>query len=60
MDTLEAFRYKPGNLLVLDQLKLPFINEYIKVTTIEEGWSVINKMQVSYWLFTDSPLKYSN
>ena len=47
MDTLEAFRYKPGNLLVLDQLKLPFMNEYIKVANVDEGWSVINKMQVS-------------
>ena len=50
MDTLDAFRYKSGELLVLDQLKLPSKNEYIKVNSIEEGWNIINKMQVSSYL----------
>ena len=45
--TLEAFRYKSGKLLVLDQLKLPLTNEYIQVENVKEGWEVINKMQVS-------------
>ena len=48
MDTLEAFRYSLGNLLVLDQLKLPFSNEYIKIRNVKEGWDVINKMQLSF------------
>ena len=49
---LEAFRYQSGKLLVLDQLKLPLINEYIQVENVKEGWEVINKMQVRsiiYW-----------
>ena len=50
MDTLDAFRYKSGELLVLDQLKLPSKNEYIKVNSIKEGWNIINKMQVSSYL----------
>ena len=45
--TLEAFKYKRGELLVLDQLLLPGKHEYVEVTTVEDGWSVINKMQVS-------------
>jgi methylthioribose-1-phosphate isomerase len=50
---LEAFRYQSGKLLVLDQLKLPLTNEYIKVENVKEGWEVINKMQVRsiiYWI----------
>ena len=43
---LEAFKYKRGELLVLDQLKLPHCHEYIQVKTTEDGWQVINKMQV--------------
>ena len=43
---LEAFKYKRGELLVLDQVKLPHCHEYIEVKTTEDGWQVINKMQV--------------
>ena len=43
---LEAFKYKRGELLVLDQLKLPHCHEYIQVKTTDDGWLVINKMQV--------------
>ena len=52
ISNLEAFRYQPGKLLVLDQLKLPLTNEYIQVNNVKEGWEVINKMQVCsiiYW-----------
>ena len=52
ISNLEAFRYKSGKLLVLDQLKLPLTNEYIQVENVKEGWEVINKMQVRsiiYW-----------
>ena len=41
-----AFKYKRGQLLVLDQLKLPHIHEYLEVKSTEDGWQVINKMQV--------------
>ena len=53
ISNLEAFRYQSGKLLVLDQLKLPLTNEYIKVENVKEGWEVINKMQVRsiiYWI----------
>jgi len=44
--TLEAFRYRRGVFLVLDQLLLPGKHEYVEVKTVEDGWSVINRMQV--------------
>ena len=50
--TLEAFKYKRGELLVLDQLLLPGKHEYVEVTTVEDGWSVINKMQVCVYFCT--------
>ena len=43
---LEAFKYTRGKLLVLDQIKLPHVHEYVEVKTTEDGWLVINKMQV--------------
>ena len=46
MAGLEAFRYQRGHLLVLDQLKLPSEHEYVQVSTVDEGWSVIHQMQV--------------
>lgn len=49
--TLEAFKYKRGELLVLDQLLLPGKHEYVEVTTVEDGWSVINKMQVCVYFY---------
>ena len=49
--TLEAFRYKRGVFLVLDQLLLPGKQEYVEVKTVEDGWSVINKMQVCIFSF---------
>lgn len=49
--TLEAFRYKRGVFLVLDQLLLPGKHEYVEVKTVEDGWSVINKMQVCIFSF---------
>ena len=45
--TLEAFRYRRGVFLVLDQLLLPGKHEYVEVKTVEDGWSVINRMQVT-------------
>ncbi|KAL2819957.1 Methylthioribose-1-phosphate isomerase [Aspergillus cavernicola] len=43
---LEAIRYKDGNLSIIDQLQLPFVERYIEVGTSEEGWRTIKKMQV--------------
>ncbi|XP_050670069.1 methylthioribose-1-phosphate isomerase [Leptidea sinapis] len=43
---LESIRYSRGKLEVLDQLLLPLQTKYIKVDGVEDGWKVINKMQV--------------
>jgi len=47
MAPLEAIKWEEdGVVQVLDQLKLPTETVYIRVSTVEEGWSTINKMQV--------------
>lgn len=45
--SLESIRYKRGSLEILDQLLLPIQTCYVKVQGVEDGWRVINKMQVS-------------
>ena len=55
--SLEAFQYKRGEFLVLDQTLLPGNHDYVEVKTVEDGWSVINKMQVS--IFRDRFLSFS-
>jgi methylthioribose-1-phosphate isomerase len=42
------FNSEDGTLQILDQLLLPEKTQYIKVKGVEDGWSVINKMQVGY------------
>ncbi|CAK1598585.1 unnamed protein product [Parnassius mnemosyne] len=44
--SLESIKYQRGNLEILDQLLLPLQTRYIKVLGVEDGWKVINKMQV--------------
>ncbi|KAL4708313.1 hypothetical protein ACJJTC_007719 [Scirpophaga incertulas] len=44
--SLESIKYKRGKLEVLDQLLLPLQTKYVKVEGVEDGWKVINKMQV--------------
>lgn len=44
--TLQAIRWQDHKLQILDQLKLPKETEYIDVKNVEDGWQVINKMQV--------------
>ncbi|XP_049870467.1 methylthioribose-1-phosphate isomerase-like [Pectinophora gossypiella] len=44
--SLESIKYKRGNLEILDQLLLPIHTRYVKVQGVEDGWKVINKMQV--------------
>lgn len=48
--SLESIKYKRGCLEILDQLLLPLQTRYVKVTGVEDGWKVINKMQVSTYL----------
>lgn len=43
---LESIRYKDGKLDILDQLLLPAQNKYVAVKGVEDGWKVINRMQV--------------
>lgn len=43
---LESIRYSNGKLEVLDQLLLPAQNKYLAVKGVEDGWKVINRMQV--------------
>lgn len=45
--TLKSIRYENGSLEILDQLLLPAQSKYITVQGVEDGWKVINKMQVS-------------
>ncbi|XP_057656014.1 methylthioribose-1-phosphate isomerase [Diorhabda carinulata] len=44
--SLRAIRYDNYTLEVLDQLLLPAQTKYIQVKGVEDGWKVINKMQV--------------
>jgi methylthioribose-1-phosphate isomerase len=46
MSTLEAIKFNNGSLEILDQLKLPFQTDYLKVETIQDGWLAINEMKV--------------
>ncbi|KAK3075717.1 S-methyl-5-thioribose-1-phosphate isomerase [Teratosphaeriaceae sp. CCFEE 6253] len=42
---LEAIRYKPGSLQILNQLKLPHQLEYDEVKGSEDGWHAIKDMR---------------
>lgn len=44
--TLQSIRYSPGKLEILDQLLLPMQAKYVPVCGVEDGWKVINRMQV--------------
>lgn len=61
--TLQAIKWENGKLEILDQILLPAISRYIPVRGVEDGWKVINKMQVCFpkkvqllMLFFYSPL----
>lgn len=45
--SLESIKYKRGSLEILDQLLLPLQTRYVTIKGVEDGWKVINKMQVS-------------
>ncbi|KAF2764485.1 putative translation initiation factor [Teratosphaeria nubilosa] len=42
---LEAIRYKPGSLQILNQLKLPQQEEYDEVRNSQDGWHAIKEMR---------------
>lgn len=42
---LEAIRYKPGSLQIINQLKLPHQEEYDEIRNAEEGWYAIKEMR---------------
>lgn len=44
--SLKAIKYENGSLDILDQLLLPAQSKFIQVKGVEDGWKVINKMQV--------------
>lgn len=44
--SLQAIRFENGQLQILDQLLLPGESKYISVKGVEDGWKVINTMQV--------------
>ncbi|XP_060814892.1 methylthioribose-1-phosphate isomerase isoform X1 [Bombus pascuorum] len=44
--TLRAIKWEDGKLEILDQILLPAISRYIPVKGVEDGWKVINNMQV--------------
>ncbi|XP_076754590.1 methylthioribose-1-phosphate isomerase [Xylocopa sonorina] len=44
--TLRAIKWENGKLEILDQILLPAISRYIPVKGVEDGWKVINNMQV--------------
>jgi len=47
--TLQAIKWSKANgkLEILDQTLLPATTSYIQIKDIEDGWQVINKMQVN-------------
>ncbi|CAK4014662.1 Methylthioribose-1-phosphate isomerase [Lecanosticta acicola] len=42
---LEAIRYQPGSLQILNQLKLPHQEEYDDIRSAEDGWHAIKEMR---------------
>ncbi|XP_017089425.2 methylthioribose-1-phosphate isomerase [Drosophila bipectinata] len=44
--SLQSIKYSRGSLDILDQLLLPVQSKYVAVRGVEDGWKVINKMQV--------------
>ncbi|XP_022900020.1 methylthioribose-1-phosphate isomerase [Onthophagus taurus] len=44
--SLHSIKYENGTLYILDQLLLPAQSKYVQIKGVEDGWKVINKMQV--------------
>lgn len=43
---LQAIKYSKGQLEILDQLQLPYVENYIAIQTAEDGWNAIKEMKV--------------
>lgn len=43
---LQAIRYQRGKLEILDQLKLPYEEQYLHIQSEKDAWKAIKKMQV--------------
>ncbi|PYH90685.1 putative translation initiation factor [Aspergillus ellipticus CBS 707.79] len=44
--TLQAIKYNDGKLSIIDQLRLPYVENYIPIHTSEEAWHAIKEMRV--------------
>jgi len=56
--TLQSIKYSNGKLEILDQLLLPVTSKYLPVRGVEDGWKVINKMQVLFKIIVKIFFKY--
>ena len=43
---LQAIRYKRGELQILDQLKLPYQEDFLDISSPQDAWDAIKKMRV--------------
>lgn len=43
---LQAIKYSQGHLEILDQLQLPFVENYVPIHSAEDGWHAIKDMKV--------------
>ena len=43
---LQAIRYSRGKLEILDQLRLPHEEVFVKIQTVQDAWDAIHSMQV--------------
>lgn len=53
MATLQAIKYKDGQLEILDQLLLPESCTFIPVCNVQDAWAAIREMKVNFstsWL----------
>ena len=46
----DSLKYVRGDLLILDQLKLPDSLEYLAVKNADDAWSVIKKVNIIFQL----------
>lgn len=44
--SLQAIKYDGKQLLIIDQLQLPFLEEYVDIQTTKDGWDAIKEMRV--------------
>ncbi|CRG87898.1 Methylthioribose-1-phosphate isomerase [Talaromyces islandicus] len=44
--SLQAIKYDGKQLLIIDQLQLPFVEEYVNIQSTKDGWDAIKEMRV--------------